>query len=388
MTTRLYYTDATLLTFDARIVAHVGDPTRVILDRTAFYPTSGGQPHDTGTLGGIAVLDVVEDGERIVHVLAAPLAAGDVTGVVDADRRQDHMEQHTAQHLLSALAADRFGWETVSVHFGADHSTIEFDVATVQDGQLAVLFEQANAAVRSALPVTLSVEDAMAATARGLRKAAPRDGELRIVTIAGLDRSACGGTHVANTAAIGALVSQGSERVRGHLRLSFLAGGRVLRHLAHRDELVATLARELSCADAELRELIPKRQHDLQELRGRLSALEVEVAGHRVRAILGAVTPGPDGVCRAVHRGEGESPSLLRAMAQAVAAEPRAVLVIAASPVIIVGSSDDSGVDAGALLKGALAACGGRGGGSPLLAQGTVPDAATLDLVLERIIVP
>ena len=105
MTTRLYY-DSDALTFTAAVIAHDGDPTRVVLDQTAFYPTSGGQPHDTGTLGGVAVVDVIDDDERIVHVLAAPLDLGPVEGQVDADRRHDHTVQHTAQHLLSALAAD------------------------------------------------------------------------------------------------------------------------------------------------------------------------------------------------------------------------------------------------------------------------------------------
>lgn len=385
MTTRLYYTDATLLSFDARVVAHDGDPTRVILDRTAFYPTSGGQPHDTGTIGGIAVLDVVDDEERVIHVLAAPLVVGDVTGVVDAARRLDHMEQHTAQHLLSAIAKDRFGWETLSVHFGSEHSTIELDVSAAGDGQLGQLFELANAAVRSALPVTLSFEAAAEAVIQGLRKPPAREGEVRVVTIAGLDRSACGGTHVANTAALGVLVPQGAERVRSHLRLSFLAGGRVLRQLAGRDALVAGLARALSCAEEELAELVPKRQQELQAARSQLAALETEVAGRRVGALIAAATPDAAGVHRAIYRAGDDSPALLRAMVQAVAAESLAVLVVASPPAILVGSSADSGVDAGAVLKGALALHGGRGGGSPRLAQGTVPDPAALELVLHQV---
>lgn len=373
MTARLYYTDATLLDFDATIVGHDGDPTRVILDRTAFYPTSGGQPHDLGTLGGIAVLDVLDDDERIVHVLAAPLAEGAVQGRVDAARRRDHMEQHTAQHLLSAIAADQFGWDTVSVHFGAGHSTIEFAVADVTDAQCADLVVRAQAAVQAALPVTVSFEAAADAVARGLRKPPPRDGELRIVTIAGLDRSACGGTHVASTAAIGPIVLRGTERVRGHVRVAFLAGGRVVAHLATRDALVATLARALSCAEDELAELVPKRQQELQQLRAQWAALEGEVAGHRLRALLAVATPDADGVRRLVHRAEGESPALLRAMAQAVAGESRAMLLLASAEAVVMGTSPDSGVDAGATLKAALAAHGGKGGGSPRLAQGTVP---------------
>lgn len=384
MTTRLYYTDATLLDFDATIVGHDGDATRVVLDRTAFYPTSGGQPHDLGTLGGIAVLDVIDDDARIVHVLAAPLEGGTVHGQVDAARRRDHMQQHTAQHLLSAIAADVFGWETASVHFGSDHSTIEFDVADVTAAQCDELAARAQAAVQAALPVTVSFEAAADAVAKGLRKPPARDGELRVVTIAGLDRSACGGTHVASTAAIGPLVLHGTERVRGHVRVAFLAGGRVLAHLAARDALVAMLARSLSCAEDELAELVPKRQQELQLARTQLAALEGEVAGHRLRTLLEATTPDADGVRRVEHRAADESPTLLRAMAQAVAAESNAVLIIVSVSAVLLATSADSGVDAGATLKPALAAHGGKGGGSPRLAQGAVP-AEALEPLLDAL---
>src|ERR1019366_4046671 len=116
MTERLYYRDATLLAFDATVVDHVGDTQHVVLDRTAFYPTSGGQPHDTGLLGTARVIDVIDDDVRIVHVLDTPLPIGPVRGAVDGARRRDNMQQHTAQHLLSALAGDRYKWETTSVH--------------------------------------------------------------------------------------------------------------------------------------------------------------------------------------------------------------------------------------------------------------------------------
>jgi|CXWL01.1.fsa_nt_gi alanyl-tRNA synthetase len=381
MTTRLYYTDATLLDFAATVVDHDGDMTRVILDQTAFYPTSGGQPHDTGMLSGVPVIDVLDDDVRIIHVLAAPLPLGEVRGTVDAARRIDHMEQHTAQHLLSAIAADTFGWETASVHFGADHSTIEFAVANGTDTQLAELAARAQAAIRAALPVVVTFEQAAGAVVAGLRKAPPREGELRVVTIAGLDRSACGGTHVASTAAIGPIVLTGVEKLRGHLRVGFLAGGRVLAHLAERDALVATLARTLSCAEAELAALIPKRQEELQALRAQLAALEAELAVHRVRALLDAATPDAVGVRHVVHHATTESAALLKAMAQAVAAEPKAVLILVSTPSVVLGSSADSGVDVGALLKATIAAHGGKGGGSPRLAQGVVPSDRLANLI-------
>src|SRR6476646_10311562 len=138
MTERLYYGDAYLRTFDARIVDRAADGRTIYLDRTAFYPTSGGQPFDTGSLAGIPVTDVIDEGERIAHVLAAPAPrdAQVVTGIVDWTRRFDHMQQHTGQHLLSAILSDRYGLDTVSVHFGATSSTLDLDSESVPDAAL------------------------------------------------------------------------------------------------------------------------------------------------------------------------------------------------------------------------------------------------------------
>lgn len=388
MTERIYYRDMTALAFDAAAIAHDGAPTRVVLDRSAFYPTSGGQPHDTGTLGGARVVDVLDDDARIVHVVDAPVALGPVHGAIDAPRRRDYTVQHTAQHLVSALAGDRFGWSTESVHFGADHATIEFGVADARDAQLADLERWTRDAIAEARPVTIGFEDAADAMARGLRKLPARDGEIRIVTIDGLDRSACGGTHVATTAAIGALHLLGLEKVRGHVRLSWLAGDRAVAHARGRDALARDLANALSCSVEELGDLVPKRQQELLAARERIETLERELAGLRLRALVDATAPGVDGVRRVVYRAEADSPALLRAMAQGAGALERVLFVATGGPPpsVMVGTSADSGVDAGAALKTALGAVGGRGGGSPRFAQGTAPDAARLREVVEAVL--
>lgn len=388
MTERIYYRDMTTLAFDATAIAHDGSPLRVVLDRTAFYPTSGGQPHDVGTLGTARVIDVLDDDDRIVHVLDAPLPLGPVRGDVDAARRHDYTVQHTAQHLLSALAGDRLGWSTESVHFGADHATIEFGVADARDAQLADLERWTLDAIAEARPVTVGFEEATDAIARGLRKPPARDGEIRIVTIEGLDRSACGGTHLPTTGRISALHLLGLEKVRGHVRLSWLAGERALRHVRGGDALVRVLANALSCSVEELGDLVPKRQQELLAARERIETLERELAGLRLRALVDATAPGVDGVRRVVHRAEADSPALLRAMAQGAGALERVLFVATGGPPpsVMVGASADSGVDAGAALKVALGAVGGRGGGSPRFAQGTAPDAGRLREVVEAVL--
>lgn len=383
MTERLYYHDSRLLEFDAIAVEHAGNAQHIVLDRTAFYPTSGGQPHDTGRLGAARVTDVIDDGRRIIHVVDAAVPLGPVHGAVDRVRRCDHMQQHTAQHLLSALAGDRLGWDTASVHFGEEHSSIEFAVPAASDQQLLQLEQWANDAVGEAREVSIGFEDAAAADRAGLRKPSGRTGEIRIITIAGIDRSACGGTHLSRTSEIGCVRLLGVERIRGHVRIGFLAAGRVISHANASDATLAAVARDMSCAVGELETLVPARQLEFKAQREQLSKLEQEVAASRLRALADATAPGADGVRRILHRATDESAAMLRTMAQAIGPLERIVFVaiVPSPPAIYFAASADSGIDAGAMLKPALAAVGGRGGGSARVAQGTAP----ADKVLENV---
>jgi alanyl-tRNA synthetase len=211
MTERLYYTDAYTTQFTATVIEVAGD--RVYLDRTLFYPTSGGQPHDLGTLGGEPIADVVDENDRIAHVVARPsrLTVGQqITGTLDWTRRHDHMQQHTGQHLLSAVFEDLFGHKTVSVHFGDEYATLDLDVDMLSADRTARAERRANELVMEGHLVHVSFENA--ATATGLRKPSDREGEIRIVEIAGIDRSACGGTHVRNTAEIGPVTIRRVEK--------------------------------------------------------------------------------------------------------------------------------------------------------------------------------
>jgi alanyl-tRNA synthetase len=228
MTNRIYYTDAYRTEFTAAVIDRADDGKRVYLDETAFYPTSGGQLHDLGTLGGVKVVDVVDEDDRIAHVLSAPLGATTpVRGEIDWTRRHDHMQQHTGQHLLSAVLEDLFGFKTVSVHFGAEYSTLDLDAELVTYQQLVAAEARANETVAEARPVTVTFEDARAAA--GLRKDSDREGTLRIVSIEGVDRSACGGTHVRTTAEIGTVLLRSTEKIRKATRVEFVCGARAVR---------------------------------------------------------------------------------------------------------------------------------------------------------------
>ncbi|HET9984120.1 MAG TPA: alanyl-tRNA editing protein [Longimicrobiales bacterium] len=385
MTERLYYTDAYLRAFDAVVADAADGGRRIYLDRTAFYPTSGGQPCDAGTLGGVPVVDVVDEGERIAHVLAAPLGAevgATVEGLVDWARRFDHMQQHTGQHLLSAVFADLYGLETVSVHFGATSSTLDLRAESVDRETLLAAEARANAVVWEDRPVTVTFEDA-AATA-GLRKPSERPGELRVVSIEGVDRSACGGTHVARTAEIGPVLLRRSEKIRKETRIEFLCGARALGAARADWETLGRVAQALSTAPEEAPALVAGLRDQLKDAASARRRLEEELAGHRARDVWERTVPGPDGVRRAVERRGAGGMDELRALAHAFVALPRAVLIGAVSdpPSVLLAASEDSGLDAGAELRRVLADAGGRGGGSARIAQGSTPGAEALERVV------
>jgi alanyl-tRNA synthetase len=386
MTNRLYYTDAYRAEFMASIVDRSEDGTRVYLDETAFYPTSGGQPHDIGTLGGIPVVDVVDEDDRIAHVLSSPIdATGQVGAKIDWTRRFDHMQQHTGQHLLSAVFEDLFGFRTVSVHFGPDYSTLDLDTELVSHQQMIAAEARANALVAEARPVTVTFDDAR--EAKGLRKPSDREGTLRIVSIDGVDRSACGGTHVRTTAEIGAILLRSNEKVRKSTRIEFLCGDRAIRRARRDYETLNTMSASLSASIDDVAGLVSAQADRLKESESARKKLGQDLATYRARERYDAATPDANGVRTIVIR-DAAAMDDAKAIAQAAFALPRVVVIgaIASPPSVLVAASEDSGVDAGKLLKEKLMAAGGRGGGSPRLAQGSAPDPAAVDQIVQQLI--
>jgi alanyl-tRNA synthetase len=375
-TTRLYYTDSYLTSFEAHVIDVTEEGRRVYLDRTAFYPTSGGQAHDLGNLNGIRIADVIDEGERIAHVLESPLDASDVSGEIEWERRFDHMQQHTGQHLLSAVLEDAYGFHTVSVHFGRDSSSLDLDVDAVSAEQVVAAEARANLIIAENRPVTTSFEDATAAA--GLRKESERSGTLRIVTIANLDRSACGGTHVGATGEIGGLLIRKVERVRKSARLEFVCGLRAVRRARADYEALTRIAGVLSASLDDAPALVGAQGEQLRAAENERRKLERELATFRAKSLYDAATTDARG--RKVVRHEAGSMDELRTVAQAIAALPGAVLVgtVAEPPSLLLAAAEDTGIDAGRTLREVVTKFGGRGGGSPRVAQGTVPDKGRL----------
>jgi len=383
VTERLYYTDSYLREFRARVTE--GEGRRIYLDRTAFYPSSGGQPCDTGTIAGAAVTEVVDEGERIAHVVAAPVAAGEVECRVDWARRFDHMQQHSGQHLLSAVFVERFGIGTVSFHLGQESSTIDLDAATLEPARVAEAERRANEVVFENRPMAVTFEDA--AETRDLRKPSEREGTLRIVSIEGLDRSACGGTHVARTGEIGPILLRKLEKIRNTVRVEFLCGGRAVARARADFEALSRVAQMVSVSLDEAPGIVAAQFDAARGVEKARRKLEADLAVYQGRELYGATAPDADGVRRAMRRAAQGNLEELRGIAQSFAAQPKAVFVAALDepPAVLLAVSADSGIDAGKVLKAAVSEAGGRGGGNQRMAQGSLPNRTALEGVLRAI---
>jgi alanyl-tRNA synthetase len=375
MTTRLYYTDAYLTTFTARVtdVLTVRDRSAVVLDRTAFYPASGGQPFDTGSLGGARVEDVVdlEDG-RIAHLVSAPLQIGaEVSGVVDWPRRFEHMQQHTGQHVLSASFVHVLGARTESFHLGSDVSTIDF-ATTLSAEQIASAEDDANRVVWEDRPVRVRFVSEADAAALPLRKEPGRQGELRLIDIEGVDLSACGGTHVTSTGAIGLIAATGSERFKGGTRLEFVCGGRVLRRVRQQRDILGAAVRHLSVLPSELPGAILRLQDDVKAHRQTTRGFQQRLARYEADACVARSSPA-DGLRAVVERVDGWDAQGLKALAAEIAAHAGHAAVLVSGdtpPLVVISRAADVRLDANAVLQALTARFGGKGGGRPELAQG------------------
>ncbi len=389
MSDRLYYTDSYLRDFTAHVVETAADGRIAYLDRTAFYPSSGGQPFDTGTIAGAAVIDVVDEGERIAHHLASSLSATQGADPADCSvdwrRRFDHMQQHTGQHLLSAVFEERFGLKTVSFHMGGESSTIDLEGGSVDANTLREAERRANEVVYENRPVAVLFESA--AEAQGLRKPSDREGTLRIISIEGMDRSACGGTHVRSTGEIGAVTLRKLDKVRQTSRVEFLCGARAVRQARAHYEALYKSAQLFSSPLEEVPALVAAQLEAARAAEKSRRKLELDLAAYRGKELYGATVPGPDGVRRVTERLARGTLEDLRAVAQNFTAQPRAVFLATLSepPSVLLAVSGDAGIDAGKQLKAALTAAGGRGGGTSRMAQGSVGDAAALEKVLAKL---
>ena len=378
MTDRLYYSDSYSTVFDAIVLAApiVDGRPALVLDRTLFYPTSGGQPNDTGVLADQPVIDVQAVDGTVLHVLggAPTVAVGQrVQGTVDGAWRYDHMQQHSGQHLLSQLLARTFGYETVAVHFGAVESTLDLDAAAVEPEQIAAAEEQANALAYTALPIKAYFVGDRELSTLPLRRPPKVTGQIRIVEIDGYDYSACGGTHVRTTAEIAPIKILRQERRRGQTRLTFVSGLRACQDYAERHRLLVAAANLFSNDVSAVPTLVQRLIEQNRELQRQVENLTEQLAGYELAGLLAAApTVGATRVVQQLYA--DRSVDALKHMGAQLRGQPQTVALLATTVggklTLLFVRSDDVDIHMGNLLRETLQAFGGGGGGRAEFAQG------------------
>ncbi|MBV9926648.1 MAG: phosphoesterase [Acidobacteria bacterium] len=394
MTERLYYADSHLVEFEARVVAvsqAEGGRAAVSLDRTAFYPTGGGQPTDTGTLGAARVVECVDEEDRVLHVCEGeiPSEGANVLGRVDWPRRLDHIQQHTGQHILSQAFVELYGAQTRSFRMMEEVCEVDVELADPSDEKVYGAVRRANEIIWDDRPVRIHQVTPEEASRLPLRKDSAREGELRVIEIEGFDFSPCGGTHARSTGEVGCVVARHWERAKGLVRVTFAAGVRAVEDYGRANRTARATAALFSVGREEGTEAAARLQEENKQLQRRLRAAEETAARAEARELYEEAAASSEGgsavvVARAF---EGPDAEGLRRLAHALAAHARCVALLGsveggAARLVFARAADAPG-DMNALMRAACQTLGGRGGGRPEMAQGGGQHAERLAEVLD-----
>lgn len=396
MTERLYYDDSFLYEFEARMLSAANDSGKlaVVLDRSAFYPTSGGQTFDTGWLefggetGGrrLRVQEVVEDEHtgEVLHLVeddAKALAVGSVVcGFIDAERRRDHMQQHSGQHVLSAAFERLFDFPTVSFHMGDDSCTIDLATGSVTSAQLQAAERLANEVIAEDRAVEIRFATPEQARTMGVRKipAAERE-RLRLIDIRDFDLNACGGTHVRSTGQIGSILLRKTEKVKQGVRVEFVCGLRAVGTARHDFETLTEAAARFSTHIWEVPQQISKWQDEIKATQKAQHRLLEEVAELQAERMLQSAETR-QGHRLVVQYFADRDLAFIKMLAQKLTKSQQAVALLAcggAQPSVVFAQTPGSNYDMGALMRQIVQRLGTRGGGNRDMAQGGAPDGAS-----------
>jgi alanyl-tRNA synthetase len=390
VTERLYYDDSFLRAFDAQVISceAEGERWKVILDRTAFYPTSGGQPHDLGSLGGAPVIEVADAEEKVVHYTSAAVNIGPVHAEIDWPRRIDHMQQHTGQHLLSAAFIELFNFPTVSFHLGREVCTIDLTAPAIVPRHIEEAERRSNEIIFEDRVVTVRYGTARELEEVGVRKKVDREGILRAIEVAGFDRQPCGGTHLARTGQAGLLLTRKLERRRDSWRLEFVCGFRALATARADYANLTQAASLLSCGIPEVPKVLEKLVEERRAQHSAVKRLEEHLAEHEARSLLAAnpgATPNtPRVIASAI---DDASAEYLRLLGAKLTTESRVVALLASRSTahVVFAQSKGFAADMGAVLRQALKEFPGKGGGAKDFAQGSLSEPAQAEALLARV---
>lgn len=381
---RIYYDDSYCTSFQGVVIAQTqsGKQWHVQLDRTAFYPTSGGQPHDTGMIDDEPVIDVVVQDGSVVHVLERALSLGQaVTGKVNWARRFDHMQQHCGQHILSRSFERLYDMETMGFHLGTESVTIDLRVDSLTWEEIEAAEHMANQVIWEDRIIHARFVAPEAIAGFDLRQPPKVNENIRIVSIDGFDDNACGGTHPKSTGQVGQIKVTRLERMHGGVRLTFACGARALADASRRAMTLRDLGATLSTGADELLDAVQKLQGSLQSARKREGALQTKVSAMLADQYFREATVNQKGVriiCADVLDAE---PNDLKGLVQSIATKSGDTAFATACACRVNGrihvqmaASPQAGFDVSQLLRAALARIGGKGGGTAVTAQGSVPD--------------
>jgi alanyl-tRNA synthetase len=401
-TARIYYDDAFAREFSAQVLrcepftpgeesSSPGEKWSVKLDRTAFYPTSGGQPHDVGTLGDANVVNVLDEEEEIIHVVDRAVASGAIEGRIEWARRFDHMQQHSGQHLLSAVFHRQFALPTVSFHLGSDICTIDLRGREPAQETLEGAARATNEIVYEDRAVNVKYGTAEELAAAGVRKTVERAGVLRAIEIESLELQPCGGTHVRRTGQIGLIQIRGVARIRQDWRVEFACGQRAER-LAREDlARLKAVAQRLNCSVAEAvaaaERVVAERDAHFKSARASLEKL----AGLDARAAVQATEARSDGLRIVARVFSGVAPEYVQAFARDVAQTDKTIALVARTECghVFFSQHPSAGKEMNVSLAEALKHVGGKGGGSRDSARGRLVEpsraAELIDFAAERL---
>lgn len=391
-TERLYFDDSSLLEFSG-VVVEVSSSDRgdcVVLDRTAFYPTGGGQPNDIGALDETAVIDVFENDAGVIYHLvgnSSSLLCGQVvTGRVDRARRLDHLQQHSGQHILSQAFVQACGAETRSFHLGDKTSTIDIDLASPSDEIMRAAEDIANKVVFDDRPMIVHMVDEQGAQRFPLRKESQVQGEIRIIEVQDFDWSPCGGTHARRTGQIGLIAVRSYERARRMTRVEFVCGGRALEEYRRARDTSFAVARLFSADRDKATELVERSLHENKALKRRIHGL-LELAMSAEAAEILARVEEESGFKKIEAVFDGRDLEEVRMLAAKIVQRERSVALLgirdAGAARLVFARSESLAHNMGELLAEACQALGGRGGGRPDLAQGGGPNVERLQEVIK-----
>lgn len=391
-TERLYYNDSHLTEFEARVVSTTerdGGRTAVTLDRTAFYPLGGGQLSDTGTLDDARVVECLDEGEAVLHVVeGTPLEVGaTVRGRVDWQRRLDHLQQHTGQHILSQAFIKLFNAMTHS--FRMTEKLAEIDVALEQpsDERIAQAVEMANSIIWEDRRVRVRQVTKEEAAQLALRKDSEREGNLRIIEIEDFDLSPCGGTHAGRTGEVGIICVRSWERAKGLVRIEFVAGGRALADYNLANQTARSIAAMFSAGRDESAAAVARLLEENKRLSRQVRALEEVTARVEAEELLREAQSLTGGVQLVTRIYDGRDADSLKRVAVAIIARPRTVALLGSrddeTARLVFARSSDAPGDMNALMRAACQLLEGRGGGRPDMAQGGGRNVSKLAQALE-----